>query len=315
MSLFVDVFGVLSDKIKAHFVEIIEKERDGQERSVRKVCDVCSNYLVHGELRYDKVEDGISQLEKMPSVDNPFYVMLFAILNEMLDEDLNAMKFFTGFSKSSLARPFQTEIDDFIAVGRFATFNDFQELENAASILIDRYTNENNIAETLTNLYFKAESEEYLPLFQRLLAKAKEKYPSGIQLESFNGFICMTGQHYEQALESFMTVRERLEVKTDNKFFNFNLATVWDSIADCYLKMGNAAKTIESCDTALSYDANAEDYMVGNSILYKKAEALLLAGEKDQALDIVKRILDEDEDDEKALSIREKINSLPPPSL
>jgi Flp pilus assembly protein TadD len=50
--------------------------------------------------------------------------------------------------------------------------------------------------------------------------------------------------------------------------------------------------------------------MVENAILYKKAEALLMMGEKDQALAIVKQILDVDEDDENALAIRAKIIGL-----
>jgi tetratricopeptide (TPR) repeat protein len=307
MSLFVNVSNVLSDKIKTLFVDIIENEKNGQERSVRKVCDVCSKYLEYGELRYDKVENGISSLEKVQSAGNAFYLMLLAILNESLDEDLIAVKHLTELSGSSLAEPFHKELGDFITIGRFVTLKEYDMLENAGLILIERYTNESNIAETLTNLYFKAEEIEYLPVFQRLLGRAKELYPAGIQLETASGFINMMGKNYEQALESFMAVKCSMEQDRDSKFYNFNLASIWNSIAGCYLKLDNASKTTESCDTALSYDEKTEDYIIGNSILYKKAEALLLMGEKDQALAIVKQILDENEDDENAQAIREKI--------
>jgi tetratricopeptide (TPR) repeat protein len=309
MSLFVDVVDVLSDKIKTHFVDIIENEKNGQERSVRKVCDVCSNYLIHGELRYDKSENGIRQLEKMPSAGNAFYLLLLAVLYESLDEDLKAVNYLVELSGSALAEPFHTELDDFINVGRFTTLQEFQELENAGVILINRYTNETNITETLTNLYFKAEEAEYLPVYHRLLGKAKELYPASIQLESFNGFINTMGKNYAQALESFLAVKERMEQNRDNKFYNLNLAIMWDNIADCYLKLGNASKSLESCDIALSYHENAEDFMAENPMLYKKAEALLQLGEKDKALAIVEQILDENEEDEKALSIRGKITN------
>jgi len=165
----------------------------------------------------------------------------------------------------------------------------------------------NQIAETITNLYFKVETTEYLPVFRRLLNRAKELYPDSFQLESLSGFFHTAGKNYEQALESFLTVKERLEQNRDNQHYNFNLAVIWDTIADCYLNLGDAVKTSESCDIALSYLENAEVFITGNTILYKKAEALLLLGEKDKALAIAKQLLEENEEDEKAREIQERL--------
>ena len=243
MSLFVDVVSVLSDEIKTHLFGVIENEKNRQERSVRKICDVCSKYLAYGELRYDRMEDGLSILEKMPADGNAFYQLLLAVLNESLDEDHIAVKHLAEFSGSGLAESFQTKLSDFIAIGRATTLREIHELENTGLILIERYTDENHVAETLANLYFKVETTEYLPVFRRLLNRAKELYPAGIQLESLSGFFHTVGKNYEQALESFLTVKERLEQNRDNAHYNFNLASIWDTIADCYLKLGNAEKT------------------------------------------------------------------------
>jgi len=309
MSLFIDVIEDLSDKIKAALNKVIEQEKKDQDRSLRKICDTCSKYLDYGELRYDKMEDGISRLKEAGLSVSAFSVMLMAVMNESLDEDLVALEHFAEFKESSLAAPFYAELCDFIAIARFATLKEYDKLEEAGSIMVDRYTNEANITDTLSNLYLKAEQEEYIPVFQRLVARAKERYPSCMPLEGLNGFISMKGKDYQQALASFLNIKNSLEKEKDNPFYNHNLASTWDNIADCYLKMGDAAKTIESCDIALGYDNNGENYKVGNPILYKKAEALLLLGDKEQALVMVNQILDENKDDEKALEIRASISA------
>src|SRR5512145_1002733 len=131
MSLFIDVVDTLSDKIKTHFVEIIEKEKDGQERPVRKICDFCRNYLIYGELRYDKVEKGIEVLNEMNPGSNAFYQLLLAVLNEAQDEDLIAVNHLTELSGSSLSGPFREAMGDFIIVGRFSTLKEYDKLENA----------------------------------------------------------------------------------------------------------------------------------------------------------------------------------------
>lgn len=307
MSLFIDVPEVLSDKIKAGLLEVIENEKKEQDRPVRKICEVCSKYLDYGELRYDRMEDGIAELQKTGIPGNALHVMLVAILNESLDEDLTALNYFAEFSGSSLAGSFRPELSDFITIGRFVTLKEYDMLENAGTIMIERYTDEDNVTDTISNLYLKAENEEYVPVFQRLLNRAKELYPSDLSLESLNGFMNMKGKDYPKALESFLGIKDKMEQDRDNKNYHFNLALTWNNIADCYLKQGDLAKTIESCDIALTHDEKAEDYKVGNAILYKKAEALILLGDNDQALAIATRLLSEDPDDEIALELKNKI--------
>ena len=309
MSLFIDVIIVLSDKIKVRLKEVIGRERKKQDRTIRKICDVCSKYLDFGELRYDKMEHCIKELQENGLSRNALNELLFAVLNESLDEDLIAIEHFKVFSDSSLADEFRSALSDFITIGRFATLKEYDKLEEAGSIIIDRYTDEDNITDTLSNLYLKAENEEYIPVFQRLLVRAKERYPTGISLEGLNGFINMKGKDYQRALESFLQIKDHLEQEKDNQFYNYNLASTWDTIAGCYLKQGDAAKTTESCDIALGYDNNAEDYKVGKPILYKKAEALLLMGEKEQALAIVNQILNEEKDDKQATEIKNRISA------
>ncbi len=307
MSLFIDVPEALSDKIKAGLMDVIENEKKGQDRTVRKICEVCNKYLDYGELRYDRMEDGIARLQEIGISGNTLNVMLFAILHESLDEDLIAVNHFTEFSGSSLAESFRSELADFITIGRFVTLKEYDVLEHAGSVMVERYTDEDNIMDTISNLYLKAENEEYIPVFQRLLTRAKELYPSSLSLESLTGFMHMKGKDYRKALESFLTIKDKMEQDRDNQNYNFNLALTWNNIADCYLKQGDAEKTTESCDIALNYDKNAEDYMVGNPILYKKAEALILLGDNDQALAIATQLLSENPDDEKALEIKNRI--------
>ncbi len=308
MSLFIDVIEDLSSRIKKDLIEIIERERKNQERPVRKICDACSKYLDYGELRYDKMEEGIALLKQNGLSQNDLQGMLMAVLYESLDEDQAALEQFMKFSGSSLAEPFRSALLDFIAIGKFATLKDYDMLENAGTIIIERYTDEDNLTDTLSNLYLQAENEEYIPIFQRLVARAKELYPSSLPLEGLNGFINMKGKDYRKALESFLVIKDSLEQEKDALYYHDQLAAAWDNIAGCYLKLEDAARTIESCDIAIAFDKQAETLKIGNSALCKKAEALLLAGEKEQALALAEAILKEYPDDEKAMGIKGRIS-------
>jgi tetratricopeptide (TPR) repeat protein len=307
MSLFIDVVETLSSKVKAGLNEIIGNERKKQDRPVRKICDLCIKYLKYGDLVYYRMEESISRLQENNVKDNPLNPLLMAVLNESLDEDQEAVQYLCEFSDSPLAEPFRAELTDFITIGKFVTLYENVLLEEAGLILVERYTDENTVTDTLSNLYLNNDAKEYIPLFQKLLNRAKELYPANIQLESFNSFLYIKDENYDKALETSILVKEKLEQDKENRFYNFNLASAWDNIAGCYLKQGNPEKTIESCDVALSYNEKAEGYTVENSILQKKAGALLLQGEKDQALVIVDQILDINEEDEKALDMKKKI--------
>ena len=307
MSLFIDVVEPLSSKIKASILDVIAKERNDQDKPIRKICDVCTKYLDYGELRYDRMEDGINRIEDTGDPGSGLYAMLLAILNESLDEDLNAVNYFTLFCGSSLARSFIPELEDFITIGRLLTLKEYDKLETAGEIIIDRYTTGQTVTETISNLYLKIDNEEYIPVFQKLLARATALYPTGISLESLKGFIDIKGKDYKQALESFLSIKDRLEQDHDNKYYNLNLASAWDNIAGCYLKTGDAAKAVESCDIALDYDKKSEDITVGYPILYKKAEACLLLGDKERAIAIADQILTENPEDERAVEIKSRL--------
>jgi|GEM_PF-5091894 tetratricopeptide (TPR) repeat protein len=307
MSLFIDVTESLSNPLKASLIEVIRNEQKHQERSVRKLCETCIKYLDYGELRYDKMEDGVSRLQDMNLPDNPLFVLLMAVLKESLDEDQIAIEYLADFSQSATAEPFRQQLVDFITIGRFMTLGEYAVLENAGSILVERYTDEDTLGDALSNLYLKAEASEYLPVHLNLISKAKEMYPDNLKLEGFSSFIHMKAEQYDEALLSLQTIREKLEQDKDNRFYHFNLASTWESIADCYLKLGHAEKAIESCNAALTYDESSVEYRVGMPILYKKAEAFLLRNEKEQALAIVSEILKENEEDERALEIRKRI--------
>lgn len=306
MSLFIDVIESLSTKVKSGIKQIIESEKKDQPRAIRKICDNCTKYLDYGELRYDKMEDGIRELQKAGTPSNGFFDLLLAVLNESLDEDQTAIQYFTGFSGSSLAQPMRSELNDFLIIGKLVTMKDFDLLENAGMLLVEKYTGSENVTDTISNLYLKEENETTLSVFQKLIGRAIELYPDGIALESLRGFLYIKGKEYAQALQSFLIIRDRIEQDKENPYFNFNMASTFDSIAGCYLKLGDAEKTIEHCDLALSYDKQSEEYKMGAAILHKKAEALILAGRKDEARAITDQILAELPDDEIAMEIKNR---------
>jgi tetratricopeptide (TPR) repeat protein len=307
MSLFIDVPEALSRCVKSGLIKIIANEQKKQERPVRKICETCIKYLDYGELRYDKMEDGIDRLKD--TAVGPLSLLLSAIMQESLDEDKTAVSHFEAFSSSALAEPLRQELHDFITAGRFVTLHETPALEQTGLLLIERYTDAGTITETLSNLYIKAEAKEFLPVFIRLLDRAKELYPDSLQLEGFSGFIHLNGELYDEALMSFMTIKDKLEQDTQNRFYNYNLASAWDNIALCYLKQGEALKARESCNMALSFDEKSEDYTVGKPLLYKKAEACLLLGDQEQAGEIVGQLLLENEEDEMALELQKRITT------
>ena len=306
MSLFIDIIETLSTKIKSRFIGIIEAEKKDQPRSIRKICETCCKYLEYGELRYDKMEDGIREIGKTGDSAQPFFGLLLAIMNESLDEDQAAIHLLTSFSASSLAEPLRSELNDFITIGKLATLKQTSLLENAGNIIVDKYSNNKDITETLSNLYLKDENEEDIPVFQRLISKAIELYPSASGLEGLRGFLYLKSKDYANALQSFLMIRDHINEHKEHPYYDFNMASTYDSIAGCYLKMGDAVKTIEYCDLTISHDNNSKEYKLGNAILHKKAEALILAGRKDEALAISDQILANIPDDEIALEIKNK---------
>ena len=84
------------------------------------------------------------------------------------------------------------------------------------------------------------------------------------------------------------------------------MASTYDSIAGCYLKLNDAEKTIENCDLALGHDNISKEYKMGTAILHKKAEALIMAGRKDEALAITEQILADLPEDEIAIDLKNK---------
>jgi tetratricopeptide (TPR) repeat protein len=307
MSLFVDVTDNLSNRIKKHLFEVIQNERKKQDRAIRKICDVCSKYLDYDELYYSRMEEAIQEMNRIGVAENPFNILLYAVLYDPLDENEKAIQYLTKFNESSLAAPFNKELTDFITIARYLSLNEHSMLEKAGILLVEQYATEENVAEIISNLYLEEEKEENIPVFLQLLAKAKERFPNSTSVESLTAFLNIKGKNYNQALVSFFAIKERLEEKANHPYYNFNMATTWDSIAGCYLKMGDAEKTFESCETAIKFDEQPGDYKVGAPILHKKAEALILSGRNEEALALVETLLKENNEDEEALRIKEKL--------
>jgi tetratricopeptide (TPR) repeat protein len=306
MSLFIDVIDSLSNSVKQNFISVIDAEKKNQERTVRKICDYCRNYLDYGELRYDRMENGIAEIEELSQASNPLFIMLLAVMNESLDEDEAALEQLKLFSETSVARNFRDELLDFIAMGITLTLKKYETLEKTAELIIFKYSDEESITDSLSNLYLKIDDESFNELFLKLLEKAKEKYTSTIALESLTGFISIKGHDYKRALDSFLLIKEKIEADKENAYFHHNMASTLDNIAGCYLKLGDAVKAIETCDAALDHEMQTGEVKVGSPILYKKAEALILAGEKDKALAIAHQILAELPEDEMALELAKK---------
>lgn len=306
MSLFIDVIESLSTPVKSGINRIIESEKKDQPRTIRKICDTCTKYLDYGELRYDKMEDGIREIEKSGISQNPFLDLLLAVMNESLDEDQKAIQHFNAFSGSSLASPLHAELDDFITVGKLVTLKQTDLLEKAGSIMVEKYSKYDDITDTLSNLYLKEEHETHIPVIQRLISKAIELYPSASGLEGLRGFLFIKSKDYHNALQSFLIIRDRIEENKEHPYYDFNMASTYDNIAGCYLKLNDAAKAIEYCDLGLSHDNNSKEYKTGNAILHKKAEALIMAGRKDEALAITDQILKDIPEDEIAIELKNK---------
>jgi tetratricopeptide (TPR) repeat protein len=304
MSLFIDVTEPLSGIVKEKLNGIIENEKKDQPKPIRRICETCSKYLEYGELRYDKMEDGISELNESADISESLYILLMAVMNESLDEDLKALELLQQLSETHSTRDFRQELGDFITLGKFATLGQFELLEDAGSIIIERYSDKNTITDTLSNMYLKVDNDDCIPVIHNLLARAKTKFPDLLALESLTGFMQIKAKDYQSALTTFTGLRDRIAAQADsNPYINDNLASVWDNISLCYMNLGDAEKTIEACNTAIEYDVNAVAYNLGLPVLYRKGEALLLAGKKEEAVATANQILAEFPEDEMATDI------------
>ncbi len=309
MSVFIDVFESLSERVKKNFLQLLETERKKQERQVRKICELCIKYLDYGELYYSKMEEAIEEMSRVKTGQEPLHHLLFAILYDPLDENETVIKNLEQFNHASPGIPFHQELDDFITIARYVSLSDMSLMEPACEIIVDRYVNEQDVAEVISNLYLKDEKEENIPAFLNVLARAKQRFPDSSSVDSLNAFFNIKRKDYAQALTSFMIIRDRLEKMSDHTYYHQNMATTWDQIAGCYMKMEDAEKTLESCETALMHDEKSGDFSVGAPIYHKKAEALILLGKTEEALAITTHLLKEDEEDEIAKQIQQKVTA------
>lgn len=307
MSVFIDVFESLSERVKKDLLQLLETERKKQDRPIRKICELCIKYLDYGELFYSKMEEAIEEMSRIKAGKEPLHNLLLAILYDPLDENETVIKNLEQFNNASPTIPFHHELDDFITIARYVSLNDLSLMEPACEIIVDRYVNEQNVAEVISNIYLKDEKEENIPAFLNILIRAKQRFPDSSSVDSLNAFFNIKRKDYVQALTSFMIIRDRLEKTPEHPYFHHNMATTWDQIAGCYMKMEDAEKTLESCETALMHDEKSGDFSVGAPIYHKKAEALILRGQTEEALAITTRLLKEDEDDEIARQIQEKV--------
>lgn len=309
MGIFIDVNEKLSEKVIEDLIITIKTAREHEERSVQKVCKNCIHYLTSREANYELAEKNIEQLNKISVNLNPFHWLLLGVLYESLDEDEQAIKYFTDILKTSITSNFREELTDLITIGKFYTLSDFSEFEQAGLILITKFSDESDISDLLWQLFSKVNQGEYISTFENFCTKALELYPDSIGILYFNGFIKKLGLNYQAALELFILVKDVLEKDVENPEYNLRLANIWLEISNCYLKNSNPDKTIEACDIALQYDQKSEDLQVGPFILNNKAEALLSKGEKESALAIIDHVLEENPKNVEAAAILEKIKA------
>jgi tetratricopeptide (TPR) repeat protein len=308
MSVTTVVIEELSKKVTDSIVEIIRSEKPNKDKAIQKICDQCIRYIQLEKVKQEDTEKSIEMVKSQLSSDKEFYTLLLAILYEDLDEDELTISCYNEFATSSLVKPFQEEFNDFLLLAVFFNMGDFSELEKVGLTVINKYSSSESAIEFLWHLIQYVEVTDCIPTFQLFINKVKELFPDAYRIEFLQGFLHSKVDNTEKALESFLFVKDNLEKEVENPIFNTELASIWYSIANCYIKMGNSEKAIECCDCSLSYDKNTENFPIENLILCRKANALLANNDKDSALTIVKQILDENPEDNEALDLLEEIN-------
>jgi tetratricopeptide (TPR) repeat protein len=309
MGIFIDVNEEYSEIVVENILDILKARRDNEDKQIQKICNQCIKYLKDRDVNYEIAEKNIELLNKKAPDKDPFYLLLLGLLNESVDEEEQAIQYFTDILESEIVKDFREELADFIVFGKFYTLSDFTELENVGLILINKFSSEKDISNNLWQLSTRVNPLEYLQTFSNLIRRASELYPENYEIDHFNGYIYSQQLMYDKALESYLHVAERLKAEDENPNYNFDLAVIWDNIAYCYYKLGIADKTMECCDTALAYNEESEDFSLENNILRRKAEAFLLLKDKDSALSILNAMLEDNEEDPDTLALIEKIKS------
>jgi tetratricopeptide (TPR) repeat protein len=297
----------LSERVIHKLVSIIQDNKDKEEKTVRKICEQCIRYISYRKEKEEDSEKSIETLQNRLSANSQFYTLLLAILYDDIEDDEQALNHYSDFSKTQLAAPFREDLEDYILMARFFNMEDTSALEQVGLAFIERHSEGLNIPEFLYQLSSSVEIKEQIAIFQSLINKTRELYPEEFSIESFQGYLFNMNSQFDKALETLLLVKENLSNDTGNPLFNLSLASTWNGIAYCYIKLNNAEKALESCETALTYNHNSEDISIEHSILCKKADALLLKGQKEEALEVVNKVLEEMPDDAEALDIMERI--------
>ncbi|MBN2486485.1 MAG: hypothetical protein JXB34_10980 [Bacteroidales bacterium] len=297
----------LSEKVVGHIVEIIQSEKAKADKPLRKVCEQCIRYITFEKVKEEDTEKSIDIIESKLSEGNEFYWLLLAILYDDLEDDTHAFEYYEKFAETRLAEHFSNELKDFILMARFFEMADCRYLEQTGSVYIEKYSEGMATASFFHHLSEIAPPKEYSNVYLKLIEKAKQLYPDDYTIDSFAGYVFHSVGDYKKALGAYFVVKENLEKETGHPLYNLNMASVWTSIANCYLKLEDATNTLDSCGTALDYNKNSEEFSILHTILCKKAGAYLLLGDREAAREIIETILEETPDNTEALELLSKI--------
>jgi tetratricopeptide (TPR) repeat protein len=295
--------------------EYLEKEKNNKDRKIRKIADI----LIEGKMiSYEVTNIHIKYLRKIKSMD-PFETLLLALLLADLEEYTESIAVFKEFIQMAGNDPIIKEIEHYILLIKISEINDFSNIAQDALTLIRSISTEENIVTLLWRLGGIVEAKENPEMFLKLVDLGIELFPDQFRLNNFKAWIYKEQNHIDAAIAEYLRIVECLTQEPDNDYFNYEAASAYNSLAECYLLLPDpdTGKALDYCNLAQKHDEMTQESIIGNVVLLTRAKAFLLTKDlneeqRNQILSDVNKVLENDPENEEGRAILQQINLYQP---
>jgi tetratricopeptide (TPR) repeat protein len=303
----IDTVTPLEKRILAY----LEKEKLHRDRKIIKIADILiDEKMISSEI----VSMHVKYLRKIKSKDH-FETLLLALLLADLEEYAESIAVLNEFCKMAGNDPVVKKIQHFIILIKVSEFNDLSNIGQDSLALIENISTEENIGTLLWRLGGIIDARENPELFLKLVNLSIELFPDQFRLYSYQGWIFKEQKRIEPAIASYLKTMEGLTSENDNDYFNFEIASIYHSLAECCLLLPgpDAGKAMGYCDLAQKHDAMTGEFMIESMVLLTRAKAYLMLNDRNEdpsriIADLNKLIANDPENTE-AQEILQQINN------
>jgi hypothetical protein len=303
----IDTVTPLEKRILAY----LEKEKLNRDRKIIKIADILiDEKMISSEI----IGMHIKYLQKIRSKDN-FETLLLALLLADYEEFSDCIDVCNEFILKVGNDPIVKDIQHFMILIKISEINDLSNIAQDSVTLIESISTEDNILPLLYRFNSMINARENPELFLKLVNLGIDRYPGQFRLCSYKGWILKEQNLIEPAIAEYLKTIEGLTHEEDNDYFNFEIATAYQSLADCCLLLPDPdpGRATEYCNLAQKHDEMTEERMMESLIVLTRARAYLISNDRNEdpgrIIADLNKVINNDPESSEAKEILQQIES------